>query len=494
MSVLICGAGPTGLALACGLLRHGIEVRIIDAAAGPANTSRALAVQPRGAEVLDRLDALGDLPQRSIATMGLTFRDGARELFRVRMGESPVGDSRQPILLVSQAEVEGQLRQRLSALGGAVEWGVTLVGAVETGEGVRVDLEDGTTLDVDWLVGCDGARSAVRKQGGFDFPGEAIIERFGLADVHVNLPLGRDGTQVWVHREGLLFAFPLPGEDLWRLIAPLPSDDIDVLPYLSRMLSELLGGAAEFDAVDWVSVFRIQRRLADHYRSGRILLAGDAAHINSPFGGQGMNTGLGDAENLAWKLALVVKGTAGEQLLDTYEEERRPVANEVGAGTTLLTRIMLGGNALTRAFRDRIALPIGRQPVVQRRIVATASQLGVSYRGASLAPSGRWSALPGGGRTGIAALHCGDRVPDVKCILAEGETSRLHRILDGRWVLLVPEGSAALPTERLGEEVVMVVADVPEPMLVRPDAHLAWRASRSTITLSAYLDRVLLHP
>ncbi|WP_405494072.1 FAD-dependent monooxygenase [Nocardia sp. NBC_00511] len=231
MSVLICGAGPTGLALACGLLRRGIEVRIIDAAAGPANTSRALAVQPRGAEVLDRLDALGDLPQRSIATMGLTFRDGARELFRVR-----------------------------------------------------------------------------------------------------------------------------------------------------------------------------------------------------------------------------------------------------------------------RKARDHIALPIGRQPVLQRRIVATASQLGVSYRGASLAPSGRWPALPGGGRTGIAALHCGDRVPDVKCVLAEGETSRLHRILDGRWVLLVPEGSATLPTERLGEEVVTVVADVPEPMLVRPDAHLAWRASRSKITLSAYVDRVLLHP
>ncbi|MFJ4653979.1 FAD-dependent monooxygenase [Nocardia sp. NPDC088792] len=493
MTVFICGAGPTGLALACGLLQRGIDIRLIDAAAEPATTSRALAVQPRGAEVLDRLDALGDLPQRSITTMGLTFHDGARDLVTVQMGRNPVAGSNQSILLVSQAEVEAQLRQRLSKLGGTVEWGVTLTGAVASADGVHVTVDDATPTRADWLIGCDGAHSAVRKLGGFAFPGEAIIERFALADVRAHLPIGHDGTHAWAHRDGLMFAFPLPGDNLWRLIAPLSSDDTDVLDELHRRLSELLGSTVEFDEVEWSSVFRIQRRLADRYRSGRLLLAGDAAHINSPFGGQGMNTGLGDAENLAWKLVLVAKGLAGEQLLDTYESERRPVASEVGGATTLLTRMMLGGNLLTRTLRDRVALPLARQSVIQSRVRAAGSQLGVSYRGGPLAPSGRRRVLPTGITTDLAAAHCGDRVPDVKCRLADGETAQLHRALGGRWAMLIPDGCAAPAVQRLGGEVITLVADVPEPMLVRPDAHLAWRASRAGMGLDGYLDRVSLH-
>ncbi|MFI1919083.1 FAD-dependent monooxygenase [Nocardia sp. NPDC020380] len=493
MTVFICGAGPTGLALACGLLQRGIDVRLVDAAAEPATTSRALAVQPRGAEVLDRLDALGDLPQRSITTMGLTFHEGARDLLTVRMGESPVAGSSQSILLVSQAEVEGQLRQRLSELGGTVEWGVTLTDAVPSADGVTVTLDNATSTRADWLVGCDGAHSTVRKLGGFAFPGEAIIERFGLADVRAHLPIGRDGTHAWAHRDGLLIAFPLPGDNLWRLIAPLSSDDTDVLAELHRRMTELLSSAIEFDKVEWASVFRIQRRLADHYRSGRLLLAGDAAHINSPFGGQGMNTGFGDAENLAWKLVLVAKGLAVEQLLDTYETERRPVANEVGAGTTLLTRMMLGGNALIRTFRDRVALPLARQSFIQSRVRAAGSQLGVSYRGGPLASSGRRRGLPTAIISDLAAAHSGDRVPDVKCRLADGETAQLHRALGGRWAMLVPDGSPTPALQRLGGEVITLVADVPEPMLVRPDAHLAWRASRASMGLDGYLDRVSLH-
>lgn len=493
MTVFICGAGPTGLALACGLRQRGVDIRLIDAATEPATTSRALAVQPRGAEVLDRLDALGDLPRRSITTMGITFHDGARELLTVRLGENPVAGSSQSILLVSQAEVESRLRQRLSELGGTVEWGVTLTDAVASADGVTLTLDDATSTRADWLVGCDGARSTVRKLGGFAFPGEAIIERFGLADVIAHLPIGRAGTHAWAHRDGLLIAFPLPGDNLWRLIAPLSSDDTDVPVELRHRLSELLGTTVEFDDLVWASVFRIQRRLADHYRSGRILLAGDAAHINSPFGGQGMNTGFGDAENLAWKLVLVAKGLAGEQLLDTYETERRPVASEVGAGTTLLTRMMLGGNILTRTFRDRVALPLARQSFIQSRVRAVASQLGVTYRGGPLAPAGRRWSLPTGIITDLAAAHCGDRVPDVKCRLADGETAQLHRALGGRWAMLIPEGFTAPAMPRLGGEVITLVADVSEPMLVRPDAHLAWRASRAGMSLDAYLDRVSLN-
>ncbi|MBO0856726.1 MAG: FAD-dependent monooxygenase [Nocardia sp.] len=477
MTVLVSGAGPTGLALACGLLRRGVDVRVVDAASGPASTSRALIVQPRGAEVLERLGALGNLPERGIAATTITFHEQMRDLVVVRAGEIPVRGSDRSILMVSQAQVEEQLRQRFRELGGTVEWGRELTGIDASADGVRVTVAGSGAGRVDWVVGCDGAHSAVRKLGGFGFPGKAVVERFALADVHVDLPLGRDGTHVWAHPDGFLFAFPLPGADLWRLMAPAPSEHVDTLDLLRGRVADLLERKVEFTGTEWVSIFRIQRRMADRYRAGRILLAGDAAHINSPFGGQGMNTGLGDAENLAWKLVMVVEGIAGEQLLDTYEAERRPVASEVGTGTTLLTRGALGADILTRTLRDRVALPILRRPAVQRRILEVGSQLGVSYRGGPLGSGARWAGTRSSVGAEIDSVRPGDRVPDMKCQLLQGDTVALYRALDGHWALLAPEGSPLPSPASLGPEVVRLVADVREPLLVRPDAHLAWRSS-----------------
>lgn len=217
-------------------------------------------------------------------------------------------------------------------------------------------------------------------------------------------------------------------------------------------------------------MFRIQRRLAADYRAGRMLVAGDAAHVHSPIGGQGMNTGIGDAENLAWKLALVVQGLAGEALLDTYTAERRPLATEVLARTTANTRVLVGEGPLTRAVRDWIFVPLLNMPAVQRKATRTASQLWATYRDGPL-----------GGHGG--SPRPGDRVPDRACEQPDGTTVRLHTALGPAWVVLAAKADpnaarvATAARAHLGDNVV-VLHDEREPgefLLIRPDGHLAWR-------------------
>ncbi|MFI5763180.1 FAD-dependent monooxygenase [Streptomyces sp. NPDC051563] len=288
----MAGAGPTGLALACGLRAAGAFVRVLDKSPGPAMTSRALGLQPRGAEVLERLGALGDLLERSVRIAHVvTYVDG-RPLARLPVGQ-PTKLVTRPGLLMSQAEVEARLRDRLAELGVEVGWGRELLDARQTTDQVTLHFADGEQ-QADWLVGCDGAHSRVRKAAGIGFPGTPVVERFLLADVTARLPIPRDTVGVWLRGDTMLGAFPLPGEDVWRLMAPAPGGSAaDPMPALAELLLHEAGiPAGVVREALWTSTFRIHRRLASSYRQGRILLAGDAAHIHSPFGGQGMNTGL----------------------------------------------------------------------------------------------------------------------------------------------------------------------------------------------------------
>ncbi len=502
--VLVAGAGPTGLTLACDLLASGVAVRVVDRAAGPASTSRALGLQPRGVEVLDRAGALGDLEQRSNPVRQVSVDLGGRTTAHLRLGQRTKLVTR-PGLIVSQAEIEGGLRRRLAQLGGTVEWGREVLDAHQDGEGVAVQLSDGRAMRCEWLVGCDGAHSRVRKVAGIGFPGVQIIERFLLADVHADLPVARDTVLVWLHGEEMLAAFPLPEADLWRLMAPAPDDAGDdlgpqvVLSLLTRRLHERTGWpASALGTAEWTSTFRIHRRLADRFRQGRILLAGDAAHIHSPVGGQGLNTGVGDAENLAWKLALVVHQRGAPTLLDSYEAERRPIAAEVLESTSAMTRMVVGESRLARVLRDRVFVPSLNHRLVQRLIWEQASQLKVSYRSGPLAARSRHPFL---------RPRPGDRVPDLTCRRLDGSATRLHAELGARWVLLTPPAStppAALATQscidltrqRLGADLVTVLAPTgrrhgPHLLLVRPDAHLGWRGSPAPAALEGWLTGVL---
>lgn len=488
-SVLVVGAGPTGLAVACGLRAAGVEVQVVDRATGPAVTSRALGLMPRGVEVLARLGALGNLPARSLPVGQVVVSINGREVGRLAMGR-PTRLVQRPGLLVSQVEIEAELRCRLAKLGGeaSVQWGREVVDVDEDPGGVTVRLADGEILRTGWVVGCDGAHSAVRKAARIGFPGVALVERFLLADVRAELPLPRDTVAVWLRGQDMLGAFPLPGADLWRLMAPAPptaggpAQDRTGDAVLDALI-ELLEAHAGYPAsvvrgAQWTSTFRFHRRLADTYRQGRVLLAGDAAHIHSPFGGQGLNTGIGDAENLAWKLALVTENRAGTALLDSYEAERRPVAAEVLASTSSMTRLVLGDTAVARLVRDRVFVPLLNRPWVQRRIWEQASQLTLSYRGGPLASPRRWS--PSG--------QPGDRVPDLGCRRQDGARTQLHAELGPRWALLAApsptaRGCLQVAREWLGDDrVLLLTPDRQSPrtvLLIRPDAHLAWRGNTS---------------
>lgn len=497
IDVVIVGAGPTGLVLACGLLASGVAVRLVDQAPGPARTSRALGLQPRGTEVIDRLGALNDLPTQAVRIRQIDVHLNGRHAASLRVGQRTRLVTR-PGLIVSQAEIEAGLRHRLSELGGHVEWGRELLAAEQDTHGVAVRLSGQQSVRAGWLVGCDGAHSQIRKLAGIDFPGVAIIERFLLADVHADLPLPRDAVSVWLQGENMVGAFPLPGVDLWRLMAPAPldaaedSDHETVLDRLARLLAARSGYPASCvrDAM-WTSTFRLHRRLASTYRRGRLLLAGDAAHIHSPFGGQGMNTGLGDAENLAWKLALVITGRADQRLLDSYQAERRPIATEVLSSTTALTRLVVGDSAIARQVRDHMVVPLMNRPWVQRLIWEQASQLKVSYRHGPL----------GQRRRQVPTNHprCGDRVPDLTCHRADGSSTRLHAELGARWALLTPltkaaEECAVVARKRLGAEGVTVLVPTREPqkvILVRPDAHLGWYGPPVPDALDRWLTGML---
>ena len=330
--------------------------------------------------------------------------------------------------------------------------------------------------------GADGAHRVIRKAAGIAFPGAPLIERFLLADVHVSIDRPRDATVAWLRGSGLLVAFPLPGADRWRLMAAAPPDG-PAEPTAEQIVAALCARLSvetpvTVHGVAWTSTFRIQRRLAAGYRRGRVLLAGDAAHIHSPFGGQGMNTGLGDAENLAFKLALVAAGRADAALLDTYGAERRPVAKRVVSSTSGVTLGALGSGRIARLLRDRIAVPLLDRDWVQRRVTDQASGLRVSYR---RGPLGAHRRPPWG-------LQPGDRVPDRVCRTPEGTAIRLYAALGPRWVLLGPPALARLAGSRLGA-VCALHADT-TPMLVRPDGHLAWRGTDPG-ALITWLDNTL---
>ncbi|MEV0612756.1 FAD-dependent monooxygenase [Nonomuraea sp. NPDC050404] len=468
--VLVAGAGPVGLALACALLQHGVSVRIVDRAPAPATTSRANFVHARGSEVLDRLDALSGLPEESVRAMTITTYAGDRPMMRIRFGD-PGLHTAAPPMVISQASVEARLRDRLAELGGGPEWGSALVAADQDTNGVTAVLGDGRTVRARWLVGCDGTGSTVRKLAGIGFPGVKVSERFLLVDARLDTTLDRSGTSGWVHREGMLGAMPMPGGQ-WRLLAydPTLTDDKpgeeQIVERMRRILPERTGhiGGRLLEA-SWASLFSVHRRLADTYRRGRILLAGDSAHAHAPFGGQGMLTGIGDAENLAWKLALVIDGRAGERLLDTYQDERRPLATQVLRGSTATTKVNIASGPVGRFLRDRVMVPVFNLPVLQRWATYTTSQLWVSYRRGPLgAPLGRRGSRP----------RPGDRIPDVACERPDGTRTRLHAELRGRWAVLGGQDLFEIAHRRLGDHVVHLRPVNPLPaMLVRPDAHLA---------------------
>lgn len=495
IDVLVVGAGPTGLTAACALALQGASVRVVDSEDGPSQSSRANFLHARGAEVLDRLGALGDLPKEAISALTITVHVAGEPVSVVRFGDVGLRTSR-PALLAPQSRIEEVLRERFSELGGTVEWGSRLEGIRQEPDGVVASVGDGQ-IRARWLVGADGAHSATRKLVGEAFPGAPVADTWLLADVHMDWSLEPNGSYGWLHRDGLVGALPMRDPDgegvIWRLMAYAPGlgdqhlESEEIMERLRTLLPERtrITDADVLDAT-WTSVFRIHRRLADAYRHGRVLIAGDAAHLHSPMGGQGMLTGIGDAENLAWKLSLVLRDKAAPVLLDSYQAERRPLAEVVLRTTTVNSRLQLGEGAVLRYLREHVLLKLIELPSVQRWATAVASQLGVSYRKGPL--GGRRPLLPS------KRPEPGDRVPDLECLREDGSRTRLHGELGSHWVLLSPTtDSPAGETvrDRLGDDVIVLTPQtrgLADLLLIRPDAHLLWRGRPGDGRLGRVLD------
>ncbi|MGW4196502.1 FAD-dependent oxidoreductase [Streptomyces sp. NPDC005004] len=444
-TVLIVGAGPTGLTLACELARRDVSFRLIEAAPGPRPGSRGKGVQPRTLEVfenlgvIDRVLAHGRLamPMHSIAPDGRMTVGGAVPESLANRPDIPYAAS----LITPEWRVEEALRLRLAELGGAVEFGTSLVGFDQSEDGVSARVavgEDGeiATVAARWLVGCDGGHSVVRKRAGIAFEGETREEvRMIVADVRAD-GVDRDAWRVWRHAEGVVALCPLPSTDVFQYQAGVaPGQDPRLtLANLQATLDRRTGGTGiRLHDPEYSSLWRANIRLADRYREGRVFLAGDAAHVHSPAGGQGMNTGIQDAVNLGWKLAAVARGAASS-LLDTYESERRPVAAHVlGLSTARLERMMRAQDIPTR--RD-----------------ASTIQLDINYRDLALARDDRDDNAP---------LRAGDRAPDATELATTGGRRRLFDLMrGGRFTLLCFGNAADVAFPQLGGRTLRVVDDV----------------------------------
>ncbi len=418
--VLIVGAGPIGLALACQCLRLGLRVRIIDKQPGPSTTSKAMALQFRASEVLACMGLADRFLARSTGAFSVNLYSGPRKLLKLdgRRFQSHSGrEAFSPrLMLIPQSETEAILGEAVLECGGKVLWGTELLDFRQDDDKVvsRLRMADGQEQFVEsqWLVSCEGAHSLVRKQAKISFAGKTYPLAFFMADLELDWPLDHAATHLWIHPEGSFAALPLPGRDKWRLFVEV-TQQLDQMPgnvtldLIRELMARRVGSVAAIRGVTWISEFRVSCRMVDRYRAGRVLLAGDAAHIHSPTGGQGIATGIQDATNLAWKLARVLRG-APESLLDTYQEERLPKAREVLKKTDGAMTILFAPNARKRFLRDFVVLPVLRSPWVQKKMFGKFAQLHVNYRGSSLSrheDRRNWFT-----RTRIKA---GDRAPDV---------------------------------------------------------------------------------
>ncbi len=526
--VLIVGAGPTGLALAAQLHASGATVRLVDRQPERARESRALAIQPRTLEVLQPLGLAQQLIERGNDAVKLRIHAGER-IIPVPLFDAGFRDTAYPFLLfLSQAETETVIGEHLAARGVHVERGAELVAFATNDERVTCTVrhQDGFEEHVHarYLVGCDGPRSTVRHGAQIPFTGRAYPQTFLLADLEVDGELERDTVHAYIAAAGMLFFFPLGRPASWRMLGMQPNSTATAReqqpPELSledaqALADSFTGGPLRLRDPVWVSEFKVHLRQATRYRAGRVFLAGDAAHVHSPAGAQGMNTGIQDACNLGWKLALAARGRADEQLLDSYHEERWPVGRDVLRFTNRPFSIATSQRTSVRLLRAHIAPRL--VPLVQHlRPLRTyglraMSQLDIRYRHSPTVEEGR--------PTLRAGPQAGDRLPDGS-IVRDGQRCWLHEALAGpRFHILLCGLLDAWDADRLAalREHFADLIDThhlsrqPDPgalldrdgnvlrrlgithtgqYLIRPDHHIAYRsAGTDTTELAGYLAR-----
>ncbi|MGB8266155.1 MAG: FAD-dependent monooxygenase [Candidatus Velthaea sp.] len=404
--VLICGAGPTGLTLALELARFGVPFRLIDRAAEPVRHAPALAVHARTLEVLEASGVTASLLEHVHRIDGMSVRDAARALVEVEFAGMPTAYDY--VAIVPQQTTERLFSERLAAMGCTLERGVTLRALLVDDDGANATLQrEGVarTERFSYVAACDGAHGTIGRLRGLAPAGGTPRESFMLADLVLATELDPRRIAIFLRDDGCVLAcIPIDGER-WRLICE-SSPDTPADPALAdfRAALEAFGLAKTVEARDaeWTARYAVERRKLAHYRDTRVFFLGDAAHVHSPVGGQGMNAGIQDAVNLAWKLALVLLEGADPRLLDTYAEEREPVGRALLGAADFGKRFALAANPLARSLRATVAPVAARLDVVHERLREGVSGLRIAYPRSSLSVHGR---APRGGTVAGARLR-----------------------------------------------------------------------------------------
>lgn len=421
VDVLIVGAGPTGLTLAYQLRRLGASFRIIDKSPAPSTTSKAIGLQYRVSEVLTWMGLFDRFLARGVMGTGVNFYASGEQVLHLRLdqlhGMSGSGAFEPKSIVVPQSVTEALLIEALGERGIEVERGVTFVEFTQDDKNVtsRVRRADGGEERVEsrYLVSCEGPHSLIRKQAGLSFEGKTYPVSYFMADVELDWLVSRRDVHVWIHENGMFSAIPMPEERRWRLFVESGKDAEEGATEVTLDLVRRLMAGRTGDRVTrasnptWLSEFRISCRMVDRFSNGRVFLAGDAAHVHSPTGGQGITTGVQDAYNLAWKLEMVLRGAAPALLLNTYTEERLPVVRSVLKTTDQTAGIFLAHSRFRQLLRDRVVLPLLRSRAMQKRLTRRMSQLDQNYRGSSLSVHQETGLLK------RARVRAGDRTPDV---------------------------------------------------------------------------------
>jgi 2-polyprenyl-6-methoxyphenol hydroxylase-like FAD-dependent oxidoreductase len=508
--VLVVGAGPTGLMLANQLARFGVDVVIVDRHAGPARETRALGVQARTLEIYR---FLGIVEQ----ALALGRRAGAVNMwmqgkFGARVPLDDIGRDLSPypfVLILGQDDNERLLGERLRGQQIDVQWNTELVALEQGADHARATLKcaDGSTqtLRARWVAGCDGARSSVRELNGIEFPGAPYEHIFFVADTTASGPMVPDELNVYLWRDGFHLFFPMRGRDHWRVVGILPPSlggrrDVsfdDVVP----SIREHAGDALAFSECRWFSTYRIHHRRAERFQDRRCFLLGDAAHIHSPVGAQGMNTGLQDAYNLGWKLAFVATGRAKESLLASYGAERVPVAERLLGTTDRAFSLIVSDRWISRFLRTRLLARIVafamRWQRTRRLAFRTIAQIGIAYRDSVLSQTAP-DLAPDGPRVG-------ERFPNLQLEFSAGGAQQdLFARLDDTRFNLIAVGQAEFSMDMRDVQLHAVPASAknlaelaragianPSFYLLRPDGHVGFAGGRVDATqLVGYLEAI----
>jgi 2-polyprenyl-6-methoxyphenol hydroxylase-like FAD-dependent oxidoreductase len=449
--VLICGAGPVGLSLAAQLQRMGVSCQLVDKNRSRSDKSKALVVWGRSLELLDTcMDANSFLEHGRPVRKAKFYEEGVQFAeIEFATNDSEFGTG----VLIPQSLTEKILEDHLSDCGGEVQRATELLSFVQSSDDVTCVLADAEgaqrTVVAKYLVGCDGAHSVVRHGLELEFPGRKDGLRWVLADVELSGDVpDADVASLW-SRSGILLLFHF-GENVWRVVAEEPLGNPDsprrdpTLPEIQQYLSERGAEGVQASNPTWLAEFRVSERKVEDYAVGRVFVAGDAAHVHSPAGGQGMNTGIQDACNLAWKIAWKIRGVGNNRLLDSYSDERSEVGAMVVRATSHMTRLATTESRVLQSVRNAVAKIALHFDWVQDKIRQNLAEYTVAYRSSEINGTDT--------RRNRGALRCGDRVPNILWTDARQQPQTLYRCLSGgRAVLLIINSNDARTFESWGQ-------------------------------------------